>query len=368
MTLEVLDQPVKKTALNIAHRNLGAKLVPFGGYEMPVFYPDGIQSEYFAVRKEVGLFDVSHMGEFCISGNAAEAFLQCMTINNVAKLKVGEAQYSAMCYPDGGIVDDLILYRKPDGYFMVVNAANINKDFDWLSQNMMKNVNLENVSDSYSLIALQGPESRDILNQFIDVDLNMPFYSYHDGLVNGCSVMVSRTGYTGELGFEIYGDADLLVHIWDLLINAGVKPAGLAARDILRMEMKYCLYGNDINAFTNPIEAGLSWITDLSKDSFVGKEPLLDVKENGIERQLVAFTMEERGIPRQGYEVFVGSQKVGVVTSGTQSPILQKGIGLAYVEYPFHQLGQEIFISIRKQFIPARIINPPFIKDTSLHH
>ena len=368
MTQEVLDQPVKKTPLYTAHRDLGAKLVPFAGYKMPVSYPDGIQSEYFSVRKEAGLFDVSHMGEFFICGNAAEVFLQRMTINNVAKMKVGDAQYSAMCYPDGGIADDLILYKKPDGYFMVVNAANINKNFDWLSQNMIENVNLENVSDSYSLIALQGPESRAILNRFTDVDLNMPFYSYQVGMVDGCSVMVSRTGYTGELGFEIYGDADSLLDIWGVLINAGVKPAGLAARDILRMEMKYCLYGNDIDDTTNPIEAGLSWITDFSKDEWIGKDALVEIKKNGPARQLIAFIMEERGIPRQGYKIFVDSKNVGVVTSGTQSPILNKGIGLAYVECPFHKSSQIIFINIRDQFIPAQIIKPPFIKDTSLYY
>ena len=367
MTQEVLDQPVKMTALYTVHRDLGAKLVPFAGYEMPVSYPDGIQAEYFAVRKEAGLFDVSHMGEFFICGNAAEAFLQCMTINNVAKMKVGDAQYSAMCYPDGGIVDDLILYKKTDGYFMVVNASNIRKDFDWLSQNMIENVNLENVSDSYSLIALQGPESRDILNRLTDVDLHMPFYSFQDGIVDSCSVMVSRTGYTGELGFEIYGNADSLVSIWNTLINFGVKPAGLAARDILRMEMKYCLYGNDIDDTTNPIEAGLSWITDLSKDEFMGKDTMVQVKNNGPVRQLIAFQMEERGIPRKGYEVFVDAQKVGVVTSGTQSPILKKGIGLAYINSPFQKSEPEIFISIREQLIPAKIIKSPFIKHTSLH-
>ena len=368
MTQELLDQPVKKTALYTAHRDLGAKLVPFAGYIMPVSYPDGIQAEYFAVRKEAGLFDVSHMGEFFIGGNAAKTFLQYMTINNVAKLQVGDAQYSAMCYPAGGIVDDMILYRKPDGYFMVVNASNIQKDFEWLMQNVINEVNLENLSDRFSLIALQGPQSRKILSKLTNINLKMPFYSYEDGIVCGYSVMVSRTGYTGELGFEIYGDKNSIISIWNELVNAGAKPAGLAARDILRMEMKYCLYGNDIDNITNPIEAGLSWITDLSKDEFIGKEAILEVKKNGSIRQLIAFIMEERGIPRQGYEIIVDSKNVGVVTSGTQSPILKKGIGLAYIDCPFHKSGQEIFISIRDQFIPARIIKPPFIKDTSLHY
>jgi len=368
MIQKILNQSIKETALYNTHVELGAKLVSFGGYTMPISYPDGIQVEYFAVRNKAGIFDVSHMGELLISGNDAQAFLQRMTINDVSKLEVGGAQYSAMCYPDGGVVDDLILFRKSDGYFIVVNASNIQKDFEWMNQYLTDNVYLENVSGNYSLIALQGPKSREILSKFTDVNLEMPFYSYMDGIVCNNSVMVSRTGYTGELGFEIYGDNNSIVKIWSELVSAGAKPAGLAARDILRMEMKYCLYGNDIDDTTNPIEAGLSWITDLSKDEFMGKDTMVEVKKNGPIRQLIAFKMEERGIPRKGYEVFVDARKVGVVTSGTQSPILKKGIGLAYINFPFQKLEREIFISIREQLIPAKIIKPPFIKNTSLHH
>ena len=368
MTQEVLDHPIKETVLYNAHVELGAKLVPFGGYTMPVSYPEGIQAEYFSVRKEAGLFDVSHMGEFFISGDGAEEFLQRMTINDVSKLQEGYAQYSAMCYPDGGIIDDLILYRKPDGYFIVVNASNIQKDFEWLMQNVINEVNLENLSDTFSLIALQGPQSREILSKLTNVNLKMQFYSYEDGIVCGYSVMVSRTGYTGELGFEIYGDKNSIISIWNELVDAGAKPAGLAARDILRMEMKYCLYGNDIDDTTNPIEAGLSWVISLDKEEFIGKDAILEVKVNGQSRQLIAFIMEDQGIPRKGYEIFIDSKKVGVVTSGTQSLILKTGIGLAYVDCPFHISGQKIFIHIRNKFIPARIIKPPFIKETSLHH
>ncbi len=215
MIQEVLDQPIKETVLYNAHVELGAKLVPFGGYTMPASYPEGIQAEYFFVRKEAGLFDVSHMGEFFISGNGAEEFLQRMTINDVSKLQEGYAQYSAMCYPDGGIIDDLILYRKPEGYFIVVNAANIQKDFEWLMQNVINEVNVENQSDTFSLIALQGPQSRKILSKLTNINLKMPFYSYEDGIVCGYSVMVSRTGYTGELGFEIYGDKNSINSIWN---------------------------------------------------------------------------------------------------------------------------------------------------------
>jgi len=368
MTEEILDIPIKETALYNSHVQLGAKLVPFAGYKMPVSYANGIQSEYFAVRDEVGIFDVSHMGEFIISGSGAAAYLQKMTINDVDKLQVGEAQYSTMCYPNGGIIDDLILYRKSDGYFMVVNASNIQKNYDWLNEHKTENVNLKNVSEDFSLIALQGPKSRDILSTFTDANLKMPFYSFEDSLVCGYPVMVSRTGYTGELGYEIYGDANSLVHIWDELINAGVKPAGLAARDILRMEMKYCLYGNDIDDSTNPIEAGLIWITALSKGDFIGKDALFEIKKGGPARQLISFAMEERGIPRQGYEIFVDSQKVGIVTSGTQSPQLEIGIGLAYVNRPFHKTGQNISIQIRNKLISAKIIKSPFIKETSLHY
>ena len=251
---------------------------------------------------------------------------------------------------------------------MVVNASNIEKDFNWLSEHKTEYVNLKNVSDDYSLFALQGPKSRDILSRYTHANLKMPFYTFEDALVCGYPVMVSRTGYTGELGFEIYGDANSLVYIWDELINLGVKPAGLAARDILRMEMKYCLYGNDIDKTTNPIEAGLSWITALTKSDFIGKDALLEIKKNRSTRQLISFAMEERGIPRQGYEIFVDSQKVGIVTSGTQSPKLKIGIGLAYVNKPFHKTGQNISIQVRNKFISAKIIKPPFIKETSLHY
>ena len=251
---------------------------------------------------------------------------------------------------------------------MVVNASNIEKDFNWLSEHKTEDVNLKNVSDDYSLFALQGPKSRDILSTYTHANLKMPFYTFEYTLVCGYPVMVSRTGYTGELGFEIYGDANSLVYIWDELINAGVKPAGLAARDILRMEMKYCLYGNDIDKTTNPIEAGFSWITALTKSDFIGKDALLEIKKNRSTRQLISFAMEERGIPRQGYEIFVDSQKVGIVTSGTQSPKLKIGIGLAYVNKPFHKTGQNISIQVRSKFISAKIIKPPFIKETSLHY
>ena len=368
MTTEILDQPIQKTALYTSHQALNAKMIPFAGFEMPVSYPQGIQSEYFAVRNDVGIFDVSHMGEFFITGPNALQFLQQVTINDVRKLKVGQAQYSAMCYVDGGIVDDLILYRKSNGYLMVVNAANIEKDYDWLSQYVMSDTHLENISRDISLISLQGPRSRELLSKLTDVNLEMPFYTFEDGDVSGFSVMVSRTGYTGELGFEIYASEEAVITIWNVLIKEGVQPAGFAARDILRMEMAYCLYGNDIDDKTNPIEAGLSWITALDKEKFIGFERIQQEKSEGSKRQLVSFIMEERGIPRPGYEVYTERKNVGFVTSGTQSPSLNTGIGLAYVDTPFNKIGQQISIQIRDKDLDAVIIKPPFIKNTTLHH
>jgi len=368
MITEIIDQPSKKTALYKSHQALHAKMVSFGGFEMPVSYPKGIQSEYFSVRNDVGVFDVSHMGEFIIKGSGALQFLQKLTINDVSKLEVGQAQYSAMCFEHGGIIDDLILYRKSDGYLMVVNATNIQKDYDWLSSHAPNNVYLENISDDISLIALQGPNAREHLSSFTDVNLDMPFYTFEEGTLMEYPVMISRTGYTGELGFEIYGTSDVIIYTWNQLIESGVHPAGLAARDILRMEMAYCLYGNDIDETTHPLEAGLNWITAMDKGKFLGYDKIQEAKSSGLNRRLVAFSMDERGIPRSGYEIFHNDDKIGIVTSGTQSPVLNKGIGLAYVDLPFNQSGQKISVQIRNKRLNAVIIKPPFINKTSLHH
>ena len=367
MTTEIFNPPIKKTVLYKSHQRLHAKMVPFGGFSMPVSYSEGIHSEYYSIRNDVGIFDVSHMGEFIITGPNALQLLQKVTINDVSKLHVGQAQYSAMCYPSSGIVDDLILYRKSDGYFMVVNAANIQKDFDWISQHIFEDAHLEDISGATSLVALQGPRSRELLSQFTDVNLKMPFYTFEETTICGYSVMVSRTGYTGELGFEIYASENAVITIWDDLIKAGARPAGLASRDILRMEMGYCLYGNDIDNDTTPLEAGLGWVTSLNKKDFIGLEKLLLEKSEGSKRCLISFRMKERGVPRSGYEVYARGKNVGFVTSGTQSPLLNTGIGLAYVDIPFHQIGQEISIQIRNKHLGALIIKPPFIKNTSLH-
>ena len=355
-----------KTMLYDIHVELGAKIVPFAGYEMPVTYPNGIQTEHQAVRNSAGMFDVSHMGEFWITGEGSLNFLQHVTINDVSKLEVRDAQYSAMCYEDGGIVDDLILYRKLDGYFMVINASNIDKDLEWLVKHKPEDVIIENHSEQYSLIALQGPKSREILSQFTDADLKLKFYSYVDAIVCGHSVMLSRTGYTGELGFEIYASNQVIVDIWKAFQDVGVVPCGLASRDILRMEMKYCLYGNDIDQTTNPIEAGLGWITALSKDDFIGKSILLNTKESKPNRRLVSFELNERGIPRHDYRIQVDGVDVGYVTSGTQSMSLSKGIGMAYINKDFTKVGNAIDVMIRNKPVSATIVKPPFVKGTSI--
>ena len=361
---ETLDQ---RTALYDHHLSLDAKIISFGGFKMPVFYSEGIKAEHFAVRNSVGIFDVSHMGEFKVTGSDALAFLQKVTINDVSKLKVGKAQYSAMCFHNGGIVDDLILYRTNEGYLMVVNASNIQKDYDWLCQHIINDVQIKNVSNEISLIALQGPRSRKLLSKYTKLNLQMPFYAFEEGNICDFSVMVSRTGYTGELGFEIYGNAKSIKFIWEELIHAGAKPAGLAARDILRMEMSYCLYGNDINDDTSPLEAGLNWITALGEKDFIGIESLKEEKLSGSKKHLVAFKMQELGIPRPGYEVYIEENKVGFVTSGNQSPSLNVGIGMAYVDVPFHKIGQKIDIQIRNKYLNAIIVKSPFLQNFSLH-
>ena len=353
----------KKTSLYNNHLKLGAKIIPFSGFEMPVNYDKGILSEYQAVRNNCGMFDVSHMGQFFIHGANSCDFLQEMTINNVSNLNDYDAQYSAMCNREGGIIDDLILYKQPNGYFMVVNAGNINKNFDWLNKNIINDVTIENQSSEISLIAIQGPNTRKFLSQITNSNLNIKFYSYTKGQVLGTDIMISRTGYTGELGFELYGTHDQIVDVWDKLIQLGVEPCGLASRDILRMEMKYCLYGNDIDETTSPIEAGLSWITDMDKKSFIGKNQLI---KNKSDLKLIAFKMCERGIPRKDYDIRIDNKKVGRVTSGTQSFTLNSGIGIGYIESKYSSIGKEIQISIRNNNIKAEIIKPPFIKKTSL--
>ena len=361
---------MKRTALYPRHVALGAKMAPFGGYDMPIQYA-GIRAEHQAVRLSVGVFDVSHMGEFRISGPGARDFLQAVTVNDVAALGPGDVHYSAMCYSDGGIVDDLLLYRRADHYLMVVNAANIDKDFDWLRSNVSGNVALENMSPGIGLIAVQGPASRELVSAVLSRDLsNLAFYHFLEGAAYGAELLISRTGYTGELGFELYSDPETTLRLWDDLFTAGqrhdVVPAGLGARDTLRLEMAYRLYGNDITAESNPIEAGLGWITKLDKGPFIGSKAIARVRENGPARRMVSFTLEERAIPRPGYTLQVDGEPVGAVTSGTQSPTLKQGIGLGYVARSFSKPGTSLHVDIRGRLAPAKVVKPPFVNQTSL--
>ena len=360
---------VKNTALFQTHKSLGAKMVPFAGYNMPVQY-EGINIEHETVRNAVGVFDVSHMGEFLIEGENALALIQYITSNDASKLKIGDAQYS--CFPNdkGGIVDDLICYRiKENTYLLVVNASNIDKDWNWISKhNETFNASMRNLSEDYSLFAIQGPKAVEAMQSLTSEDLSaIKFYTFKiNDFAGVANVIISATGYTGAGGFEIYCKNDEVKQIWDAVFQAGaaygIKPIGLAARDTLRLEMGYCLYGNDINDSTSPIEAGLSWITKFNKD-FINRTALLEQKENGVSKRLVGFELQERGIPRHDYTITnAAGEAIGIVTSGTMSPSLKKGIGMGYVSKEFRKSGTEIFIQIRKKLVPATVVKLPFYK------
>ena len=364
---------MKLTSLYEKHLELNAKIVPFAGYKMPVTYKK-ITDEYDSVRNHCGVFDVSHMGQIHITGDDCIKFIQYLTVNDVNKISDYEAQYSAMCNLDGGIIDDLIIFKLSNlDCIIIVNASNTDNVFKWINEyktNFKIDVNLMN--DSHSLIALQGPNSRDILNKVCSDTIDLPFYHFMKTKLLNQSVILTRTGYTGELGFEILGKHDIIKELWDYFINNNVSPAGLAVRDILRMEMKYCLYGNDISKNTNPLEAGLSWIVNFNKGNFLGKDNLLKSKNNDYQRRLIGFEMIEKAIPRKGYSVYIDCNnmqrmKVGEVTSGTHSPLLSKGIGLAYIDCPYHKIGSSIYIEIRGKFLGAKIVKTPFIQNTSLH-
>ena len=359
-------ETVKKTPFYEKHMTLGAKMAPFAGYLMPIQYT-GIMDEHRHVRNAVGVFDVTHMGEFIVKGPGAEDFLNRLTVNDVAALDVGQVQYSAMCYPDGGIVDDLLVYRFEDHYMMVVNASNIDKDFAWVEENLTDDVELSNISDGIALLAIQGPKSFEVLQKLTDIPLhNIPFYHFTEGKLAGFDMIISRTGYTGEKGFELYHDPAHSEALWDALFQAGatydIQAVGLGARDTLRLEMKYCLYGNDIDQSTNPIEAGLGWITKPDSADFIGRDVLLKVKAEKPVRRLVAFEMNDKGIPRHGYPIASGDAEIGVVTSGTQSPSLNIGIGLGYVRSSFSRVGTEIEIDIRGRRLKATVVKPPFVE------
>lgn len=344
-------------------------MVPYAGYQMPVSY-DGVNIEHETVRNGVGVFDVSHMGEFLIEGPKALELIQKVSSNDASKLTVGKAQYSYLPNEKGGIVDDLIVYRvKDETYLLVVNAANIEKDWNHISKyNTEVGAEMRNISDGFSLLAIQGPKAVEAMQSLTSVDLSkIKFYNFEVADFAGIEyVIISATGYTGSGGFEIYCKNSEVQQIWDKVFEAGadfgIKPIGLAARDTLRLEMGYCLYGNDINEDTSPLEAGLGWITKFTKE-FVNSENLLKEKENGVKNKLVAFELDDRGIPRQGYDIIDNDgQAIGTVTSGTMSPSLNKGIGMGYVPADSSQVGTKINIQIRKKAVPATIVKLPFYK------
>jgi len=364
---------LKHTPYYEIHKELGAKLVDFGGWEMPVRY-ESIKKEHRAVRNAVGMFDVSHMGEFYISGDEAEQLVQYVTINDVTRLEPGQAQYSAMCYEDGGIVDDLLVYRLYDGegYILVVNAANIDKDLDWIAGHNSFDADLYENTDDTCLLAVQGPKSIETLQKLTDTDLDeIRFYTFELGELAGFeNVVFSATGYTGEKGFELYFDRSQVNcrAVWEAIMEAGdefgIEPCGLGARDTLRLEMGYALYGNDLTADTNPLEARLGWLTKLEKGDFIGRDSLKQIREEGIKRKLVGFVIGDgRAIPRSGYRICdEEGDEIGFVTSGTQSITLGQGIGMGYVGLEYAGEGTKIFIEIRNSMAEATVTNPPFVK------
>ncbi|MGV3611604.1 MAG: glycine cleavage system aminomethyltransferase GcvT [Fluviicola sp.] len=357
---------MKNTALTQVHEALGAKMVPFAGYNMPVQY-EGVNAEHETVRNAVGVFDVSHMGEFLLSGPDALDLIQRVTTNDASTLTIGRAQYSCLPNGNGGIVDDLIIYRiKEEEYLLVVNASNIDKDWEWISSHNTKNVTMRNLSDDYSLLAIQGPKAVEAMQSLTSVDLSaIKYYHFEVGPFAGIDhVIISATGYTGSGGFEIYCKNSEVKQVWDKVFEAGaafgIKPIGLAARDTLRLEMGFCLYGNDIDDTTSPLQAGLGWITKFTKD-FVDADKLKAEKEAGVSQKLVGFEMIDRGIPRHDYRILdANGNAIGKVTSGTQGPSVKKAIGMGYVKTEFATPDSEIFVEIRDKGVLAKVVKMPF--------
>lgn len=357
---------MKNTALTQVHEALGAKMVPFAGFNMPVQY-EGVNAEHETVRNAVGVFDVSHMGEFLLSGPDALDLIQRVTTNDASTLTIGRAQYSCLPNGKGGIVDDLIVYRiKEEEYLLVVNASNIEKDWNWISSHNTKNVAMRNLSDDYSLLAIQGPKAVEAMQSLTSVDLSaIKYYHFEVGPFAGIDhVIISATGYTGSGGFEIYCKNSEVKQVWDKVFEAGaafgIKPIGLAARDTLRLEMGFCLYGNDIDDTTSPLEAGLGWITKFTKD-FVDADTLKAQKEAGVSRKLIGFELIDRGIPRHDYRILdANGNEIGKVTSGTQGPSVKKAIGMGYVKTEFAAPDSEIFIEIRDKGVLAKVVKMPF--------
>ncbi len=356
-----------RTPLYSRHVAAGARLVEFAGYALPIFY-EGIVAEHRLVRRAAGLFDVSHMGEFYLSGDGALATIDRLLTNNVTTLQVGGVRLSFMCYESGGVVDDLLVYRLPDKYMLVVNGANRHKDLEWVREHLETGTDLRDASDDTALIAIQGPASESIIAPITTGDLSeMGFYRSARLEVAGHDVLVSRTGYTGEDGFEVYCGPNEAPDIWDALLEAGeesgARPVGLGARDTLRLEMGYCLYGNDIDENRTPVEAGLMWITKLDKGDFIGRDAIAKVKEDGPAERLVGFELTGRGVPRQHQKMLVGDREVGEVTSGTFSPSLEKGIGLGYMA---KDVSGEFQVEMRGRMVEAKTVSVPFYRDGSV--
>ena len=356
--------PLKQTPLNAVEKELGGKMVDFGGWELPVQY-SGILEEHEAVRTKVGVFDVSHMGEITVKGHQALELLQRATCNDVAKLDTGRIHYNGLLYPNGGFVDDILIYQNnPNDFFVVVNASNTDKDFEWLRQSAAGlDVDVQNVSADYAQLAIQGPQAERLLQALTDVNLaDIKYYRFNTGTVDSAPAIISRTGYTGEDGFEIYISPEEAPRILRKIVEAGAKPCGLGARDTLRLEARMALYGNDIDDTTTPIQADLGWIVKLEKGDFAGRDVIAREKSEGPPRKLVGFEMIDRGIARHGYPVVQGSEEIGVVTSGTHSPTLKKAIGLAYLPLDKSAQGSEFSVLIRGKEARARVIPTPFYK------
>lgn len=361
---------MKTTRFHALHKSLGAKMVSFAGFEMPIQYPAGIIAEHMSVRTNVGVFDVSHMGEVEVRGPQALDFVQKISINDASKLVPNKAQYSAMCYPDGGIIDDMLVYHRGDHYMLVINGACADKDIAWMHEQAKgMDITLTDISDEINLLAVQGPKSVEALQGLTDTNLSeIQYYGFADGKLAGIDMILSRTGYTGELGFELYfrGDETVCEQVWHALFEVGkaydMQPVGLGARDTLRLEKGYCLYGNDINQDTNPLEAGLGWITKLAKGTFNGSDAIAKVKEQGPSRKLIAFkVVAEKFIARQHYPIHHGGNPVGEVTSGNISPIMNVGIGLGYVPTALAEPGTIIHIAARGKEFVAEVVKLPFV-------
>lgn len=366
-------ETLKKTPLNDVHRELGGKMVDFGGWDMPVQYPAGVMEEHLRTRVAAGLFDVSHMGEIWVEGMDAIDFVNRLTTNDVSKLVDGQAHYSAFTNENGGVVDDLLVYRfNSNKLLLVVNAGTTEKDWAWLTshENKGEDIALTNASKDYCQIAVQGPDAVKILQKLTDTNLDeIKYYWFTTGRVDGVEAIISRTGYTGEDGFEIYAAEGSAEQIWNKLLETGnygepggILPAGLAARNTLRLESGMSLYGHELSDEIMTIESGLGWITKLQKGDFIGREKLVEKKEKGLDRKLIGFEMTDRGIARDDFDVYVNDEKVGYVTSGSPAPFLKKNIGLAFLPTEFANIGQEIKIDVRGKHLAAKVVETPFYK------